>query len=84
MKKILVLKEKHGDRYIGPYEKVAEREDLANKIVRERLKEGYWYTQEAEESGAIQAVDSNRCWEFLVQRSRYEYEDIAEYYLEGL
>lgn len=39
---IFVLKEKHGDRYIM----IDGREITARKILRERLDEGYHYTDE--------------------------------------
>jgi len=78
---VLVLKEKHDDRY---YHITSEAmlHETARAIVKNRILEG-WYFDDAYESGKTDAVKASAipsgAWKFLLTRSRkaYEYEYVA-------
>lgn len=62
---IIIAHEKHGD---FPYAS-------AKAVVRERLKEGYWYDEEAEaEAREALTRGEGACLEFLGTRAEHEYE----------
>lgn len=87
--KIIVFKEKHGNRYFDAStdEKV---QAVALKIFNERLKEGYWYMdiEQRHQKYFNQAKDGNAksALIFLQGRSNssYEYEMFSFEYLEDV
>lgn len=70
--RIIVATEKHGARY---HDATDDVEPAAKKIIEERLADGYWYGP-ADTEKARKAIASETCWQFLVSRSRYEYEHV--------
>lgn len=74
MMKIIILREKHGDMYLGPYASHDQVEDGAASIIRFRIKEGYWYDPN-ETMKALAAIEARRALEWLRNRSG-EYEEV--------
>jgi len=86
-KQILVFHEKHCPRYfIVNSEK--EIEKACRKILKERLKDECWYSdndyqdifnteEKSSEQLAKEALKNNDCFNFLDSRRDYEYEDFS-------
>lgn len=74
--RILVLKEKHGDRYFQAGSTPEELEAVAAMIVRERLADGYWYLDQ-DVGKAQAALERGKSMDWLRARSRHEYEGIG-------
>lgn len=78
--KVLVLNEKHGDRYFH-IESKKHLLDTALKILVERDNEGYWYDKDEEHfkmiKKALETKDGELAWRVLQIRTRegYEYEN---------
>ncbi|GJQ44116.1 MAG: hypothetical protein JETCAE03_36140 [Ignavibacteriaceae bacterium] len=75
-KTIIVLKEKHSDRYIDAGEGLDDRENLEKisaKIIKERIREKFWYTPE-DVKEAKEAIKNKNALGWLRKRSGYEYE----------
>ena len=74
---VLILKEKYGDVILGPFSTNEEREILSSKIVKERLRTG-WYFTEKEKQDALKFIDKEQTFVFLQSRNSYEYEQVYE------
>lgn len=76
--KLLILKEKHGERYFS-YTTQEELHLLARFIVSERIEEN-WYEDEsnkrvlADLDRVVKSGDGKAAWNVLQARSQWEYE----------
>lgn len=82
MVKILVLKTKWEDEYVGPIDTPEQLESACRGVVAQRLLDGFWYSEEDDRELAQQVVDGDapRTWtalRFLQSRSVYEYEQVV-------
>ena len=84
MKYILVLHEKHGDRYIAAGDTDESIGKVATAVVLERLHAEYWYTEPHEIQSALHYLDRNKAMSWLRSRSTYEYEGVSVQTLEIL
>jgi hypothetical protein len=75
---ILVIKEKHGDRYFNvPDDKTLFA--VALMIVTARLRDGWWYEKPSEEmvKRAVEAKDGRAAYDVLRARRNAEYEGFS-------
>jgi len=72
MTKIIVLREKHGDTYLGPYVSQDQLEDGAASIIRFRISEGCWYDP-TETMKGLASIEGRTAREWLRRRTG-EYE----------
>lgn len=83
-RRVLVLNEKHGNRYFYIGDETTLY-DVAFRIVKQRLEEGHWYTDMSDEDSpmiltlkdvkeAVNTRDGRAAWEILLRRSRGEHE----------
>jgi hypothetical protein len=78
---ILVVREKHGNRYL-PAATDEELHASALKLVTNRVEDGYWYYDDEDDAAAtrasdiVQASDGTAAWRFLQERDDYEYEGV--------
>jgi len=70
--KIIILKEKYGDRYLEWSDDKNIKEAIASKILNDRISQG-WFTDE-EQKEISEAMLKNKCLSLLSERSEYEYE----------
>lgn len=84
MKYILVLHEKHGDRYIAAGDTEDSIGQAAAAVVRERLRDEFWYLEEHEVQSANHYLERNKAMNWLRSRSTYEYEGVSVQTLEIL
>jgi hypothetical protein len=70
---ILVLHEKHGDRYINAGDSEESIGQAANAVVKERIKAGYWYNEDEARSAEWHLL-KNKGMSWLRTRSTREYE----------
>lgn len=73
---ILVLHEKHGDRYIALTEKTT-KEDAALKILDQRLRDQWYYEDDndlIEIKNIVTKRDGPHAYRLLCSRNDYEYE----------
>lgn len=73
MVKIIILREKHGDTYLGPYSTDDQIEEGAASVIRYRVKEGYWYDP-SDTMKALAAIENKDARTWLRKRDRHEYE----------
>jgi hypothetical protein len=72
--KVLLLFEKYGLRAYAAGETKDDLEQAARRVVENRLREGYYYTDDDEREAAERAISTNRAVAFLQSRGRCEYE----------
>ena len=75
--RMLALYEKHETRYVQAGTTQRELDRAAEQVVQERILDGYWYTTPEEENAAVEAIRQGRAYQFLLDRSTYEYERVA-------
>lgn len=75
--RMLVLHEKHETRYVQAGTTQRELDRAAEHVVQERILDGYWYTEPGEEDAAVEAIRKGVAYDFLKQRSNYEYERVS-------
>jgi len=79
LKRILVVDEKHGYRYFDAGTEEALHAS-ALKLVTERVEDGYWYDDEAQQIAEriTKKQDGNAAWGFILRRSnsKHEYETV--------
>jgi hypothetical protein len=80
---ILILHEKHSERYIDAGTNDDSIAAAAAAVVRERIQDGYWYDDEAVKS-ANYYLSRNKALSWLRTRSRHEYEGVTLQVLETL
>lgn len=83
MKYILVLHEEQGDRYIAAGDTEESIGLAAAAVVRERIRYGYWYSNQETESANFH-LERNKAMSWLRSRSTHEYEGVSVQTLEIL